>query len=577
MLSVAGGASLAAALARTENAVAADEPAMKSRLPALDARDFPGIDLTGAPGNSTAGLQAAIDQAVAEKRALYIPAGTLRVTGVTLRPGTRIFGAPGFKTRLILPTLSTRGAIMGTGTANVSADDVVLEDLFLDGQQQERAVACGHALLKAYKAKRWTLRRLMIANGTNYGLGWQGYPGNPEPEKQDVPVDLLIEQCYFADCGHIGGTVGVPRSGTTNSSDNIDIKSSDRIVLVKVHSSGSSDPCYDIRARRADLIGCVAENGRVGFELDAHRPNVSIGYPDNDSYMTLTGCTSRNNTSVGFAVSSTTGQSDTYVDLIGCQATGNGADGYSNNAPAAGGTIAVSIVGGKYMRNARHGVNVNDVRNLTVTGAVIRENGSRGILCTNQPGGVITGNILRSNGREAVQSVGTSDDLIVTNNDVRNINPGYQPLVLVGNRNLAHPNLRDANASSIPVVPSAPSITLPTHSDFVTLSGTAAVENIAASYANRRVTIFFASTARHRHRQSPPRERWHEWHRERHHHPCLHGNERQVARSWSKRRQRMTYADRAVCLPQLPNSVSMPVVTSLGSMRQSATIAAARS
>lgn len=460
--------------------------------PAIDIREYvDGLDFTGATDDS-AKMVTAIDGAVVDGRKLYLPGGTLAVGGATLKSGLHMVGDPGFRTRLILPALDYVGAIFGTGTGGVSADDIVLEDIFLDGQQQLRSVSCANALLKAYKAKRWTLRRVKIANCTSYGIGWQGYPGASDPNKQDVATDLLMEQCRFTDNGWIGGTVGVPRSGTNNSSDNIDIKSSERVVLNHVYSAYSSDPCFDIRGRRIDLIGCVAEGGQgAGFDLDSHRPgpgDLTSG-PDNDTYITVHGGAAKGNQGSGVTCQSTTGQSDTHVDLIGFQSTGNAGSGYANNAPAVGGNGRLSVIGGKYIGNAGHGLAPTSLDSLSIVGAAIRGNGGDGIYATNQDGGTITGNSIRGNTGVGVRSIGTSNNMLIEGNDIRGNTGGQQSLA--GAHNRAANNVTDAAATRS--VASAASITLPTDADLILITGASTISNIARSYIGRVVRLWFAA------------------------------------------------------------------------------------
>lgn len=373
-----------------------------------DIREFvDGIDLTGSTDNSTL-VQTAIDAAVAADYGIWIPSGTLKVGGVTLRSGLHIKGAAGMTTRLILPDFAFVGGIFGTGTAGVSADDLLFEDLVLDGQQQSRSVSCGNALLKAYMAARWTLRRLIIKNGTSYGFGYQGYPGEPDVNKRGPETDLVMEQVYLSDNGYIGGTLGTSHSGTPNSSDNVDIKSSERILLMNCYATGASDKGFNPRARFATYINCVAENNVIGWDLNSHRrgPGALSSGPDNDSYHCMVGGGAKGNIGSGIAVTATTGESDTHADLIGVTSMGNGGSGLANNAPAVGSQIRISVQGGKYVDNTAYGMALNAVEQLSVD-AIVRGNTIDGILLTDQAAATIRGDI-RSNTGWGVRSTGTS-------------------------------------------------------------------------------------------------------------------------------------------------------------------------
>lgn len=455
--------------------------------------EYPDLDPTGVE-DSSATMQQVIDEVSSAGRRIYLPIGTYMVNGVALKDGTHIFGAPGGATRLILPPEGfpgfTTGAIFGTGTVGNVVDDVYISDLVFDGQQQSRTLSTGNALLKAYMCNRWTLKRLTIKNGTSYGFGFQGYPGEADASQRYLPEDLLIEQCYFYDNGYIGGTLGTPRSGAANSSDNIDIKSVYRCVMNKVYSAYSSDPCLDLRAKRATLteVVCIGGGG-AGMEFAAHRPTTDILDPpewlDNESYITVVGGGARDCVGTGIVVSESTGLSITHVDLQGVQSTGNGGSGYANNAPTVGGQIRLTITGGKYNNNSVAGILPVGIQDLSIQGAEVRGNAVDGIALSNQDGANIIGNQVRGNTGVGMKTTGTSDKINISGNDLRDNTASFG---LVGVANRVGPNVTD---DAIPTVASAASITLPTHGDVITVSGTTTIGAITASYPSRKVTLIF--------------------------------------------------------------------------------------
>ncbi len=461
----------------------------------LDVRDY-GVDITGAT-DSSVGMQAAIDAAVAADRPLHV-VGTVMCGSLTAKSGLRMYGDPGQTSRLILPPDGFVGGIIGTGSAGVSADDCVFEDLVFDGQQQSRTISTANALLKAYKAKRWTVKRCVFKNSCNYGFGWQGYPTEPNVNKQDIEEDLYMEQCYFYDCGYIGGTLGVRHSGTNNSADNLDIKSVDRATLIGCYSTGSSDKGFNIRARSCTLIQCFADNNTYGFDLNSHHP--SVAFPDNDSRFTVIGGGARGNIGTGSAFTATSGDADTNGELIGFHAIGNGTTGFTTNTPAVGGQLRVSIVGGKFLDNGAQGIDINGVQDLTITAAVVRGNGSDGIIVSDQDGGTIADCKVNGNTGTGIKSDGTSDKLAVHHNDVRS---NGASLSLVGTKNRVHQNVQDDVA---PNVASGASITLPADrgkSDgLVIVTGTSTIGDITRGYIGERVRLWFQSNCIVQHNNS---------------------------------------------------------------------------
>jgi hypothetical protein len=503
----------------------------------VDSREFSALDPTGET-ECSAVFEEAAAQAAAEERRLHLAAGDYMLEGVTLKSNLHLQGAPGGKTRLIFP-IDVVGGIMGTGTSGNVAEDIVLEDILFDGQQQQRAVSMGNALLKSYNARRWQIRRCGFINGTSYGLGIEGYPGEEDPNKRGPQEDIVIESCYFHDNGYMGGTVGVPHTGTSNSADNIDIKSSSRVLIKNIYSTGSSDKGLNTRCKSLVVINPVLEDNAIGADFNAHRPGPGelTNGPANDSRVTVVGGFSKDNIGTGAAVTSTTGQSDTHATFIGFETEGNGGNGIGTTKPPEGGSIYLYVFGGSHIENGSHGVSGLGCRELVCHGVradgnglngflaeespshrflgckanankgeagfrskssergIMDDNSSvenvRGFYATNLIGGSISHNSAKKNAGTGIVTDGTSDEYSAVHN---HLSENGTPMTLAGAKAIGAPN--NGAPGSIATLASAEEVTLPVHADLIQITGTAEVKKIKEGRLGRQVVITFNSTAK---------------------------------------------------------------------------------
>lgn len=502
--------------------------AAEGKYPYLDARDFSGIDPTGKSECGKA-FEEAMSQAIAARLKLYLPAGDYVLKGVVLQSGLYLFGDPGFTSRLLFP-MDEVGSIMGTGLAGKSANDVVFEDICWDGQQQLRKISMGNALIKAYNARRWTLRRCKVINGTSYGFGWQGMPNSPDPEKRGPQTDLLMDECYFHDNGYLGGTVGIPHSGTPNSMDNIDIKSSERVLMNRVYSTGSSDKGINVRGRYAIFVGCVAENNVVGMDFNVTEQNKESEIRS-DSHFMVVGGAARGNKASGLAFTCGSSGVVNHGDVLGFHSNGN-LHGLRTNSPAAGSAIHLNVHGGHYNDNSGHGIwmvgastfncsGVTALRNKVhgiflekapggnISNCTVKQNeGDAGIRCHESGGGAIHGNVVNENVR-GIYVTAHDGGAIIGNTCSKNTNQGIiaastsdrvsaahntlvgnaVPIAMVGAKSIACPNITDTTV--VPTVSSTSELSLPTIADLITVTGSAEITKIIPGQVGRRVTLLF--------------------------------------------------------------------------------------
>jgi parallel beta-helix repeat protein len=504
--------------------------AAEGEHPYLDAREFSAIDPTGKTECGKT-FEEAMTQAIASKLKLYLPAGTYLLKSVILQSGLHLFGDPGFTTKLHFP-IDEVGSIMGTGTSGKSADDLLFEDICWDGQQQLRKVSTQNALLKAYNARRWTLRRCKIVNSPSYGFGWQGTPSDADPDKRGPQTDLLMDEVYLHDNGYIGGTLGVPHSGTPNSMDNLDTKSGERVLMNRVYSTGASDKGINVRARYATFVNCIAENNLVGWDLNAAEPNPGAGIPDTDSHFTVLGGAARGNLTSGLTITCTPPGSATYAEVHGFHATENTDHGLRTNTPGEGSSVHLNVLGGHFTDNSGHGVWALDARTFSCSGATALRNkeygifvektpgatisnctveesegesgirahesgggaihgnvsneNERGIYATEHIGGAISGNTCNGNVHHGIVVLGTSNNVDITHNTLLG-NGG--PIGVDGAKSIAYPNVTDSTA--IPKVTAAAEMTLSTISDVLKVTGTTEITSIAPGRIGRRVTLTF--------------------------------------------------------------------------------------
>lgn len=403
--------------------------ALKAHIPAVDVREYAsGFDLTGASDNS-AQMWTAVQGGDADDRALFVPPGIIMcahsVTGFRLLSGTHLIGAGMARTTLkLLP--SSLSPILGTfdGSGN-SIDDVTLEGLTLDGDRQNSTVTPGSGgggLLHSYKAQRWHLSRVRFKNSRSYGMAWQGIPADASAAKRGPHTDLYMEFCEFLDNGY-------EANGASTSGDGIDVKSSERVVMIGCYAKGNTDKGFNVRGRALSLVQCVANANVHGFDFNAIGASAPNGFPDMDTWSTLMGCHSHDNTGYGFAMTTTT-DSAHHASLLGCHSRRNASSGLFISASSTG-KMHASVSGGSYTGNTGAGILIDRATQASVD-ALVKGNGGDGVKLTDQSAGARINGDIRDNTGWGVLSTGTSRRVRV-DATLDNNTAGTISLVGVGN------------------------------------------------------------------------------------------------------------------------------------------------
>lgn len=166
LLAASFGLGAAAAAAAATSANAADAAPAKAKPLRAAFRQI-GNKIMGevtpnAAEDQTPALQSLIDDAARQGRALVLPEGVFRISDLRLRSGTALIGT------------ARRTVLMFSGgpaciTAD-KADDIVLEDLVIDGAYKALDATRGEGLLSITRAQRVAIDNVEVRNSTACGI-----------------------------------------------------------------------------------------------------------------------------------------------------------------------------------------------------------------------------------------------------------------------------------------------------------------------------------------------------------------------------------------------------------------------
>ena len=374
----------------------------------LDAAQF-GVR-ANAPGDQSAALQRALEQAAQRRQTLTLAAGQYRVAGVTVPSGASLAGARG-ATRLVLassgPLLSVR-----------NAPDVSLTDLVFDGSGQR-----GDTLIDIAGARQFRLADCQIVRAAGVALKLtqvQGsVTGNTIGDTGDIAIHSLDARGLVVSGNTIlgAGNGGINVWRSDKGADGT-IVSDNRIEKIAARAGGSGQNGNAVNVYRAGNV--VVRGNRIrDAAFSAVRGNAASGIQ-----IVANGCAG-------------IGEVALYVefDFEGAVVSGNTVDdaaiGVAVTNFKQGGRLAV--VQGNVLRNiARRrpaGTDPND---------------GWGIGIGVEADTAVTGNVIEGAAMAGI-AVGAGDylrDVTVTGNVVRNapagimvsVTPGAGAAVISGNR-----------------------------------------------------------------------------------------------------------------------------------------------
>ncbi len=232
-------------------------------------------DLTGllpnGPHDQTAILQLAIDAAAGKGVPVVLPSGTIRVSDLRLRSGTRLIGAEG---TTILQFVGGEAFI----TAD-KADGLVIDSIMLDGTFQAFADARGEALLNITNSRNITINGVEIRNSAKGGLSLTTSSGRITGSKICDVLDFALKSLdakgldvsgnVVTNCSNNGILIWRTESGEDGSTI-----TNNRISKIRNSAGGSGQYGNGINVYRAGSV-IVAQNRISDCAYTAVRGNAA--------------------------------------------------------------------------------------------------------------------------------------------------------------------------------------------------------------------------------------------------------------------------------------------------------------
>jgi Periplasmic copper-binding protein (NosD) len=376
--------------------------ALKSRLPAIDVRDF-GLD--------PAGIQAGILTAVAEGLPLGLPPQLIEVD-VPLRyeNGLTLVGVPG-KTILReapggLDSILGGSLLNGPGITGDPITDLTLIGITFDGAN----IAGGAGLVHAYASQGLRASLCDFINGGNYGLALQGLPFSLDALKQGPHNDTLLFGCRFLN--NVSGGADVKScdvfrvfGGLAGGNDDIGLDVRGRgVLLVGFNATGNTQAGIAVRSHAdgqllisADVLGCRSWGNGSGLHLGS---SGSAGR-DRVFRITVEGGEYRDNltpTGAGIIAPAVTNPANTKMHLAvkGAHAYGNVGDGIRAQF-----ATTLAILANHIESNLGRGVNLEDILRARVSANHVEGHTGSGMAGVRMAGtsdfNIVVGNVVRGN------------------------------------------------------------------------------------------------------------------------------------------------------------------------------------
>lgn len=210
------------------------------------------------PDDQTVLLQAMIDDNSAKDRALVLPAGKFRVSGLRLRPGTCLIGQAG---RTVLSFAGGGSFISGD-----NADGLVLSGLVLDGAYKPLNSDLGGALVAITGGSGIAISNVFIRNSAAGGLSLTACSGRVEGCTISDVIDFAIKSLdatgvdiranRIERCSNNGILVWRSQAGPDGT-----IVASNRIAQIRNAAGGTGEYGNGINVYRAG--GVLVEGNRI--------------------------------------------------------------------------------------------------------------------------------------------------------------------------------------------------------------------------------------------------------------------------------------------------------------------------
>ena len=221
--------------------------------------------------DQTTALQSLIDRSGERGETLVLPQGTYRTGPLVLRPGSRIRGA-GAGTAL---QLTGGGALISA----IDADNIMLEDLRLDGAHVMMGTGASAGLVTLKSCRNICLDHLDVQNSTGHGILLEGSAGRIEAcriahvlQSAIHSIDaagVAIASNDIADCGNNG--IQVWRSAVGEDGSQI---YGNRIARILALGGGSGENGNGINVYRAGSVA-IANNRITDCAYSAIRGNAA--------------------------------------------------------------------------------------------------------------------------------------------------------------------------------------------------------------------------------------------------------------------------------------------------------------
>lgn len=487
-------------------------PSMSS---AIGASEVTGTDATEITENLNNVLE---DVGGLVRGKIFAPGGTYFFTGAGLFcPDKLRLVGEGPKVTLFrkAPGISDLDPILRervSGGIFVPADDVQVENIgFIGNGDPSTPGPKGAGLLRLYAHTRLRLVNNHFSMSRGYGVGLQGALPSPNVDRRGPHIDTYIEGCYFWSNGKQAYLTG------TDTDDGIDLKGSERLVVLNSRAWDNGDKGFDFRGKSVTAIGNFSyKNAGSGFSSGLEGVAAGVTSVDDGSHEYF-GCHAWENGDANFVANgqTTPGVTSGRISVDWNECVAKKATNHNFSVPSKGTNdmLALSVAlrgarsfdpvggahfnasavldafaveGGRFEGGASAGITVNtaQVRPVRINGASFKSIALNAINLSADASAhsVVANNIFDTIGGAAINGI---DYVTTSGNDYTAV--GNSQVVIVTGQNC---KIKD-NPVGTRTIASAATLTLPTLSDSFLISGSTTITAITSSYDGREVSLVF--------------------------------------------------------------------------------------